>query len=1108
MSDFVGSGHIALVDMLVDRLADIREGKRCPRVVVLEAESGAGKSRIIREFYERLRLGQSNGNGAGYWPPLTAGRTVDDSETDLLGMRKVIGPSIQGFQRPEGAFPEYTWLSVNCAEGEDGSFVEVTQLLWPALRQHLRFLVYGWKRSTTTKTRLLQWWSDYRGETAPALAQIASTEALNLALTSMGVPGPLAALLLDRLGRMPGAVSSSREIRKAIKHGGTLDIDQEFDPDRLAAELLRIVSPGMPLVLAVEDLHLMDPTLGELIDRLGEHDPDRPVLVVCTAWPEGISKPEYRAWRKVATTALESVQIVDGTSFPCLAVSDLVHIASVYLPASPAQDLTRLAESRPNPYLLKLLLTDRAFKRKYVVDGRLAPGFDPHAAPKSIRDLYSRRFGYLPEAVQDALMLAAGSLPDNAPDLLPYLPHVVARASMAVGLDQDSQGLIQSLRAAVDQYQWCVQVASGLEAAQFRELGLQSVAAMEFAQSQGDDRDVFRDALIEALETPFLLRAEDQPENGLSIAARWLLALDPPDTEATSLAAWWLAKAAAKTLQPARALELITEQRMALLADEPRRGYEVQASLALWCIADRRFGQALEHIRSAKMFAGALVAGRLPFDMAILEAEALCETLNPWAAIEVLQDVGRQLDQTGITSGPAWDVYQQSLAKALNKAGASDKSLEMLESQIEEQGPVGQDRQLTVFEVQLYNRYAIALSNAGRHEESARVLDMVVARCPIPMNSQQGLALRSNWASELVAVDDPRGRRELQVVVADRTRLLGEDHPQTLWSTVSLAKSLLQDGDPDGLPLLRRVFDVQEGCQSRTDLVTTGYLLITSMGAKAPESLEIARRMARCGRPDADELDIEATAKQLIAVITDQMSDRPEECIREAIVKARSCHDYEESTRLAEQYLELLRARDAPEDDILIARLIWLTSYAQTVGSRSSTVPGLDEEVSRGLLEGRDLVRELTGRMGASGTQTLSARGAQTIILSRGLRFKSAREELRRLVPVMERSGHPELPLAAERLRKLDALWDLRATLTEISDETHSSTEDAAERLLDALETLVTNSTDLHRSYSDDVRRQVLIAKGMSKTSPQSAAKSLRRVCKVMRQHLEENFSR
>lgn len=52
VSDFVGSGHIALVDMLVDRLADIREGKRCPRVVVLEAESGAGKSRIIREFYE------------------------------------------------------------------------------------------------------------------------------------------------------------------------------------------------------------------------------------------------------------------------------------------------------------------------------------------------------------------------------------------------------------------------------------------------------------------------------------------------------------------------------------------------------------------------------------------------------------------------------------------------------------------------------------------------------------------------------------------------------------------------------------------------------------------------------------------------------------------------------------------------------------------------------------------------------------------------------------------------------------------------------------------------------------------------------------------------
>ena len=52
---FVDDARKGLVDHLMKRYRELGSEETSCRVVVLEGESGAGKSRIVREFYQRLR---------------------------------------------------------------------------------------------------------------------------------------------------------------------------------------------------------------------------------------------------------------------------------------------------------------------------------------------------------------------------------------------------------------------------------------------------------------------------------------------------------------------------------------------------------------------------------------------------------------------------------------------------------------------------------------------------------------------------------------------------------------------------------------------------------------------------------------------------------------------------------------------------------------------------------------------------------------------------------------------------------------------------------------------------------------------------------------------
>jgi len=212
MADLVGQGHQDLVDFMVQRFEQIRRAEPVARVVVFEAESGAGKSRVVREVYERLRMDPSlqrvNAAGQGYWPKLPSDWVEGPRRSGGLPQRKRLGPSLSSFQRPEGALPGFCWLPVDCGQAPDGSLVPVLELLLPAFKAHARFLAQAWQQASSTAEGLTRWGKERLQEELRDFAGEGGIEGLGTWLGSLGLPVPFLGVGVTVAGRV---VKGSRE---------------------------------------------------------------------------------------------------------------------------------------------------------------------------------------------------------------------------------------------------------------------------------------------------------------------------------------------------------------------------------------------------------------------------------------------------------------------------------------------------------------------------------------------------------------------------------------------------------------------------------------------------------------------------------------------------------------------------------------------------------------------------------------------------------------------------------------------------------------------------------------------------------------------------------
>ena len=305
----MGPAHNLAVEVLLDRLRRLQGGEPLPRVVVLRAESGVGKTRVVREVYNRLRREHPvDANGLGYWPPLPVTTPGLGGFGERMPVRKWIGPDLDAWINPDRAdvvrgrdmLPTFYWWAVACERRPDSGIVDVSQELNRQLQAHAPFLVRAWKKAVEPVDRYAAWvkeqWPTLRTE---GLKQ-GGIESLSAWLSSANILVPGVGPATDIAIASGMAWWRRHALNREIRAGGDLH-DPGVAPASIAEQLARFGHPQIPLILAVEDMHLMGSGLAALLAMLAQPNPGWPVLVIGTAWPGGEDESEYGTWIADAT---------------------------------------------------------------------------------------------------------------------------------------------------------------------------------------------------------------------------------------------------------------------------------------------------------------------------------------------------------------------------------------------------------------------------------------------------------------------------------------------------------------------------------------------------------------------------------------------------------------------------------------------------------------------------------------------------------------------------------------------------------------------------------------------------------------------------------------
>lgn len=485
MGDLIGDGPRAEVDHLRRRLDDIRAGVDVPRVVILQGASGSGKSRIIREFYRGLQETQpTNKMLEGYWPHLQSDAVLDSGGgpdvRQMDSLRKDIAPAVEGFTRPAGTLPGFFWWSLNCGKMPGGSLVEVTAGLMPQLSAHLPYLAERWRTGIQGNQRFARFWKSAPKSAftkASALKGDLTLESIGQALSALDVAAPGYGTMLTEVWHGAVRLRQHRSLVKDVAQGGALRVERSGAAE-IVKQLSRVASQQLPVVLAVEDMHLMGAGLADLLDLLAQPAADFPVLVVASTWPTARNEV-YRGWLEAA----RALHLVDLRRMPVLTADEYFELAAKFADDADAVEVRSLAQRFPNPWALTLAMGHPKLGGLLRQGAALEPA--TQQAPQSILDFYRDQWADLAPAVQEVMMAAsvvAGS--DESANEWPVMSTCVVAAGEPLWPGRQSKHT-EAVKHSIA-HQWVVQLDRKGRLLHFDEW-LRAQIARRSAEDQLDD---------------------------------------------------------------------------------------------------------------------------------------------------------------------------------------------------------------------------------------------------------------------------------------------------------------------------------------------------------------------------------------------------------------------------------------------------------------------------------------------------------------------------------------------------------------------------------------------------------------------------------------------
>ena len=515
--------HNEIVDGLLEEYARIRSGQPGPSVFILNAPSGYGKSRIIREFYERIR---NPVEGKPYWPSLVREQRPDTRSlgVDPLPDRKVLGPAPEAFVWEEGALPEFGWWNFNCELMATGRAMDLVGAAGPQLTAHSVPLRIAQDHLRGAKGKL----------TGPVLSKFIHRfrEALN-----GEADGEIGDWIDEVVGSVPGlgiwvdmsawgittarqGMAKKRRLRSQVDVGAEIRAGDKEKGKELADLVFDLSSAKLPAVVVIEDAHRLSAEFLVFLRALRTADAERPLMVLATAWPEGLTNTAYSRWVEEE----EAAQTLVSIRVPELKQAEISRIIQSFRPDLISIDTAHALASRmKTPYVAKLWMTTPSVERELAAatpSTDLAQKLLSMPVPRDIKEIYENRWRELPPDVRQALVLATSASTINEP-LARFVPRVVARAAEHIGHDRRAtQG---ALADAIEPHSWCVMEGA---AEVLREELMTQVAreGREMVTVTDSELTKFRDHVSEESARLLEERSADQRQGSATEESRILMA--------------------------------------------------------------------------------------------------------------------------------------------------------------------------------------------------------------------------------------------------------------------------------------------------------------------------------------------------------------------------------------------------------------------------------------------------------------------------------------------------------------------------------------------------------------------------------------------------------
>ena len=377
-----------------------------PRWVSLEAGTGWGKTRLVQEFYGVLA---ARGTAPAYWPPTLWSAVAQGDQGSLANVerrRNLLHPEVV---RPDpGAVPNWFWWGITCGSRSGTASQALLQDLGQ-FEGHRAGLEARWREIVGLRTRAAKSVRSHSSE----LIGTGVGEAASVAASMMNMALPGLGFLL--LAAKSGGQALKRHLDEGpfeidVSAGGTMATVEEIAP-----AVTQLASAGIPMVVAIEDVHLGDPVLVELLVSLLTAA-SAPILVVTTSWPGLLDQPERVAARLGTLVPAErSVRLREDHELVGLGDADLGRLVEHHLPGIDERSRDRIARRFPNPLMVDIVCSLAALQRP-VAAGQPIRDELIDGMPRNIRQLYEKSWEELPVQVRDLLATAAVLLPCNITD--------------------------------------------------------------------------------------------------------------------------------------------------------------------------------------------------------------------------------------------------------------------------------------------------------------------------------------------------------------------------------------------------------------------------------------------------------------------------------------------------------------------------------------------------------------------------------------------------------------------------------------------------------------------------------------------------------------------